>query len=260
MMSDADRRKAAEMLLEAERTAKPIVQLSTTWPGITIEDAYAVQTLVNELKVAAGAKVRGHKVGLTSKAMQLSSQIDEPDYGVLMEDMFFEDGVALPHARFCVPRVEMELGFVLGKPLRGPRVGLVDVLAATEWVVPSIEIIDARVQNPRKIFDTVSDNGAAAAVVVGGRPVRPTEVDLRWVCGLMYRNEQIEETGVAAGVLGHPAMGIAWLANKIARFGGSLEPGHFTLSGSFIRPVWAEPGDTLRADFGPLGSVAVRFT
>ena len=260
MMSEADRRKAAESLLEAERTCKPVVQLSTTWPGITIDDAYAIQSLVNQLKVEAGARVRGHKVGLTSKAMQLSSQIDEPDYGVLMEDMFFDDGVTLPHARFCVPRVEMELGFVLSKPLRGPNVGLLDVLAATEWVVPSIEIIDARVQNPRKIFDTVSDNGAAAAVVIGGRPVRPTDVDLRWVSGLLYRNEQIEESGVAAAVLGHPAMGIAWLANKIARFGSQLEPGHFTLSGSFIRPVWANPGDTLRADFGPLGSVAVRFS
>jgi 2-oxo-hept-3-ene-1,7-dioate hydratase len=260
MISDTDRRRAAEMLLNAERERKPMVQLSTTWPGITIDDSYAIQSLVNEMKVAAGAKVRGHKVGLTSKAMQLSSQIDEPDYGVLMDDMFFDDGVALPHSRFCVPRVEMELGFILGRPLKGPGIGLIDVLEATDWVVPSIEIIDARVQNPRKIFDTVADNGAAAAVVVGGRPVRPTEVDLRWVPGLMYRNEQIEESGVAAAVLGHPAMGIAWLANKIGRFGSTLEPGHFTLSGSFIRPVWANPGDTLRADFGPLGSVAVRFT
>ncbi|MCG6874528.1 MAG: 2-oxo-hepta-3-ene-1,7-dioate hydratase [Betaproteobacteria bacterium] len=260
MLSDADREKAAGLLLTAEKERKPVVQLSKTWPDITIEDAYAIQQIVTDTKVAAGAKVRGHKVGLTSKAMQLSSQIDEPDYGHLLDNMFYDDGVKLPHDSFCVPRVEMELGFVLGQPLKGPGVGLLDVMRATEWVVPSIEVIDARVQNPRKIFDTVSDNGAAAAVVLGGRPVRPTDVDLRWVPGLMYRNEAIEESGVSAAVLGHPALGIAWLANKVGAFGTVLEPGHFTLSGSFIRPVWANKGDTLRADFGPLGSVAVQFT
>jgi len=259
MMNENDRKKAAQLLLQALKDKKPIVQLSSTWPGITIEDAYAIQSLVNEAKIAGGAKVRGHKVGLTSKAMQQSSQIDEPDYGVLMQDMFHDDGAVVQHADFCVPRVEMELGFVLGKRLKGPGVGLLDVMAATEWVVPSIEIIDARVQNPRKIFDTVADNGAAAAVVIGGRPVRPTEFDLRWVPGLLYRNEGIEESGVSAAVLGHPALGIAWLANKVGRFGIALEPGHFTLSGSFIRPVWANQGDTLRADFGPLGSVGVKF-
>ena len=259
MLSQDDRRKAAQLLIQAGKERKPVVQLSKTWPEITIEDAYAIQSLVNEAKIAAGAKVRGHKVGLTSKAMQQSSQIDEPDYGVLMDDMFYDDGVKLQHADFCVPRVEMELGFVLGKQLKGPGVGLLDVLAATEWVVPSIDVIDARVQNPRKIFDTVADNGAAAAVVIGGRPVRPDAVDLRWVAGLMYRNEAVEESGVAAAVLGHPALGIAWLANKVGKFGATLEPGHFTLSGSFIRPVWANKGDVLRADFGPLGSVAVQF-
>ncbi|MBM3557929.1 MAG: 2-oxo-hepta-3-ene-1,7-dioate hydratase [Alphaproteobacteria bacterium] len=258
MMTPQERAEAARQLLEAERTRKPVVQLSKTFPHITIEDAYAIQNLVTEAKIKAGGKVRGHKVGLTSKAMQQSSQIDEPDYGHLMADMFHDDGVKLKHADFCVPRVEMELGFVLGKPLKGPGVGLLD-MAATEWVVPCIEVIDARVQNPRKIFDTVSDNGAAAAVILGGRPIRPTDVDLRWVSGLMYRNEGIEESGVAASVLGHPALGISWLANKVGSFGGSLEAGHFVLSGSFIRPVWAEKGDTLRADFGPLGSIGVMF-
>jgi 2-oxo-hept-3-ene-1,7-dioate hydratase len=260
MLTKDDHRKAAQLLMQAEKERKPMVQLSKTFPSITIEDSYAIQSLVNEAKVAAGAKVRGHKVGLTSKAMQQSSQIDEPDYGVLMDNMFYDDGAKIPHENFCVPRVEMELGFVLGKALKGPGVGLLEVLAATDWVVPSIEIIDARVQNPRKIFDTVADNGAAAAVVIGGRPVRPNDVDLRWVAGLMYRNEGIEESGVAAAVLGHPALGIAWLANKVGRFGTVLQPGHFTLSGSFIRPVWANKGDVLRADFGPLGSVAVQFT
>ncbi|MCW5770852.1 MAG: 2-oxo-hepta-3-ene-1,7-dioic acid hydratase [Rhodospirillaceae bacterium] len=259
MLSDADRKKGAEILLEAEKVRKPALQLSKTFPDITIEDAYAIQSLVNEAKVAAGSKVIGNKIGLTSKAMQLSSQIDEPDYGVLHDYMVIEDGAKIPFERFIVPRVEIELVFVLGKPLKGPGIGLLDVLRATEYVVPAIEIIDARVQNPRKIFDTVADNGAAAGLVVGGRAVGPMDIDLRWVSGLLYRNADIEETGVAAGVLGHPAMGIAWLANKVGRFGTVLEPGRVMLSGSFIRPVWAQKGDTLRADFGSLGSISVQF-
>jgi len=259
VLSKADRDKAADLLMLAEKERKPVVQLSKTWPDITIEDAYAISTEVTRRKIAAGAKLIGHKIGLTSKAMQQSSQINEPDYGHLLDNMLVADGAKVPHANYCVPRVELELAFVLAKPLKGPGVGLLDVLRATEYVVPSIEIIDARVQNPRKIFDTVADNGAAAGIVVGGRPVGPMDIDLRWVGGVMYRNSEIEETGVSAGVLGHPALGIAWLANKLAPFGGVLEPGNIMLSGSFIRPVWAEKGDTLHADFGPLGSVAVQF-
>ena len=148
---------------------------------------------------------------------------------------------------------------MLGKPLKGPGVGLLDVLRATEYVVPSIEIIDARVENPRKIFDTIADNAAAAGIVMGGRPVGPNEIDFRWAGGIMYRNSEIEETGLGAGVLGHPAMAIAWLANKLSKFDVTLEPGHIMLSGSFTRPVWANKNDTLHADFGPLGCVSVQF-
>jgi 2-oxo-hept-3-ene-1,7-dioate hydratase len=259
VLSKADRDKAADLLLMAEKDRKPVVQLSKTWPDITIEDAYAISSEVTRRKIAAGARLIGHKIGLTSKAMQQSSQINEPDYGHLLDNMLVADGAKVPHANYCVPRVELELAFVLAKPLKGPGVGLLDVLRATEYVVPSIEIIDARVQNQRKIFDTVADNGAAAGIVIGGRPVGPMDIDLRWVGGVMYRNSEIEETGVSAGVLGHPALGIAWLANKLAPFGGVLEPGNIMLSGSFIRPVWAEKGDTLHADFGPLGGVAVQF-
>ena len=259
MLSEADRKKAAQLLLTAEKERKPVVQLSKTWPDITIEDAYAIQSEVIRQKVAAGARIIGHKIGLTSKAMQQSSQIDEPDYGHLLDYMMVADGARIPWENYCVPRVEVELAFVLGKPLKGPGVGLLEVLRATEYVVPAIEIIDARVQNPRKIFDTVADNAAAAGIVIGGRPVAPMEVDLRWVGGVMYRNAEIEETGLASGVLGHPAMGIAWLANKVGRFGTVLEPGHIMLAGSFTRPVWANKGDTLRADFGALGSVAVQL-
>jgi len=259
MLSEADRKKAAQLLLTAEKERKPVVQLSKTWPDITIEDAYAIQSEVIRQKVAAGARIIGHKIGLTSKAMQQSSQIDEPDYAHLLDYMMVADGARIPWENYCVPRVEVELAFVLGKPLKGPGVGLLEVLRATEYVVPAIEIIDARVQNPRKIFDTVADNAAAAGIVIGGRPVAPMEVDLRWVGGVMYRNAEIEETGLASGVLGHPALGIAWLANKVGRFGTVLEPGHIMLAGSFTRPVWAQKGDTLHADFGKLGSLAVQF-
>ena len=259
MLSNADRIKASELLLEAERTRKPMQQLSTIWPDIGFEDAYAIQTLVQQRKIREGRKLIGHKVGLTSKAMQRSSQIDEPDYGHLLDDMILSDGAKVPHANYCVPRVEIELAFLLGKPLRGPGVRLTDVLRATEYVIPTLEIVDARVQNPRKIFDTIADNGAAAGIVMGGRPIAPGDVDLRWVGGMMYVNGEIEETGLAAGVLGHPALGVAWLANKLGDHGTQLEAGHLVLAGSFTRVVWAKQGDTLHGDFGPLGSVAVQF-
>jgi 2-oxo-hept-3-ene-1,7-dioate hydratase len=259
MMSQIDRSKAADILISAEQERKQAVQLSKTWPDITFDDAYAISTEVVNRKIAAGAKLIGHKVGLTSKAMQRSSQIDEPDYGYLLDTMMIADGARVPHENYCLPRVEIELAFMLGKPLKGPGVRLPDVLRATEYVVPAIEIVDARLQDPRKIFDTISDNGAAAGIVIGGRPVGPLDVDLRWVGGIMYRNSEIEETGLAAGVLGHPALGVAWLANKLGAHGTALEAGHLVLAGSFTRVVFARKGDTLHADFGPLGGIAVQF-
>jgi 2-oxo-hept-3-ene-1,7-dioate hydratase len=259
MLSQSDRQKAADILMAAHKERKQAIQLSTTWPAITIEDAYAISTDVANRRIKAGAKLIGHKVGLTSKAMQRSSQIDEPDYGHLLDDMMVADGAKVAHADYCRPRVEIELAFVLGRALKGPGVGLTDVLRATEYVVPAIEIVDARLQDQRKIFDTVADNGAAAGIVVGGRPVGPMDVDLRWVGGIMYKNSEIEETGVAAGVLGHPALGVAWLANKLGQHGVALEPGHLVLAGSFTRVVHAQKGDTLHADFGALGGIAVQF-
>jgi len=258
-LSESERRKCVETLLNAEKEKKQAVQLSVTYPHITIEDAYAISSAVTQHKIKGGAKLIGHKVGLTSKAMQASSQINEPDYGHLLDTMMIADGAKVPHANYCVPRVEVELAFILGRTLKGPGVGLTDVLRATEYVVPAMEIVDARIVNPRKIFDTVADNGAAAGIVVGGRPIGPTDTDLRWVGGIMYRNSEIEETGLAAGVLGHPALGVAWLANKLGQMGVALDAGHLVLAGSFTRVVFAQKGDTLHGDFGPLGGVAVQF-
>jgi len=259
MLSETDRNKAVDILMAAAKDRKQATQLHVTFPAITIEDSYAISTAVMKRKVAAGHKVIGHKVGLTSKAMQRSSMIDEPDYGYILDDQMIGDGAKVPHANYCKPRVEVELAFILGKRLIGPGVGLTDVLRATEYVVPAMEIVDARLIDPRKIVDTVADNGAAAGIAMGGRPVGPMDVDLRWVGGIMYKNSEIEETGLAAGVLGHPALGVAWLANKLGQLGTALEPGHIVLAGSFTRVVFAAKGDTIHADYGPLGGIAIQF-
>ena len=256
---------AAE-LHESERSRVQVEHFSKRFPGMTIEDGYAVSRAWVKMKIAQGRAVRGHKIGLTSRAMQLSSQIDEPDYGTLLDDMFFPEGGDIPASRFIAPRVEVELAFVLGKRLRGPGVTLFDVLAATDYVVPAIEIIDARIEQfdrhtkaMRKVFDTISDNAANAGIVTGGRPVKPDAVDLRWVAALLYKNGVIEESGVAAAVLNHPAHGVAWLANKLAPWDECLEPGEVVLGGSFTRPTPAATGDTFHADYGPLGSISFRF-
>ena len=253
-------------LHQAEQQREQIRQISLDYPDITIEDAYAIQRCWVEMKLAEGRTIKGHKIGLTSRAMQMSSQINEPDYGTLLDDMFFNDGSDIPTSRFIVPRVEVELAFILGKELKGPNITLFDVYEATDFVIPALEIIDARSQSidpasgrPRKVFDTISDNAANAGVVMGGRPVKPSELDLRWVSALMYRNGVIEESGVAAAVLNHPANGVAWLANKLAPFNVSLKPGQVILGGSFTRPVPARAGDTFHVDYGPLGAISCRF-
>jgi 2-oxo-hept-3-ene-1,7-dioate hydratase len=260
MLNNEDRKKAAALLLEAERCVTPVTQLDKTFPGIEIADSYAIQQEVIRVKMAAGATLRGHKVGLTSKAMQATVGINEPDYGHLLDDMFYNDGDTIAAGRFIAPRVEVELAFVLGRALKGPGVTMFDVLSATEYVVPALELIDGRSQYPRKIVDNIADNAAAAGVILGGRPVRPLDIDLRWAAALLYKNGVIEETGVSAAVLGHPAMGVVWLANKLGEFGITLEAGHIVLAGSFTRTVAVAKGDTILADYGPLGNVAVHFS
>jgi len=259
MLNESERKQAAQSMLQAEREAKPVVQLTTTYPGITIEDAYAVQSEVIAAKLAAGRRVVGHKIGLTSKAMQAASGVNEPDYGVLLDDMFYSDGETLKTERFIVPRIEVELAFVLGSRLKGPGVTLFDVLRATEYVTPALELIDGRSKYPRKIQDNIADNAATGGVIVGGRTMRPLDLDMRWVAAILSKNGVVEESGVAAAVLGHPAMGVVWLANKLAAFSVALEAGHFVLAGSFTRPVAVGQGDTVHVDYGALGSIAAHF-
>jgi 2-oxo-hept-3-ene-1,7-dioate hydratase len=266
MLDNGTIQSLARQLYEARKSRTQLRHFSLQHPTMTVDDGYAIQTAWVKLEQTDGHRIVGRKIGLTSRAMQQASQIDEPDYAPLMSDMIFSAGGDIPIDRFIAPRIEVELAFILGKPLKGPHVSLFDVLAATEVVTPAIEIIDARIEQfdreskrMRKVFDTISDFAANAGVVLGGRPVRPHDVDLRWVGALLHKNGVVEETGLAAGVLNHPANGVAWLANKIAPHGESLEPGQIVLAGSFTRPVNAQRGDTLHADYGPLGSVAFRF-
>ena len=258
-MTQEERSVCVEAILEAYETKVQTLRPSARYPEITFEDAYGISAEVARRQQAAGARLVGYKVGLTSTAMRRSSKIDEPDYGFLYEQFLYHDGAKIQHADFCVPRVELELAFVLREGLDGPNVTIVDVLNATDYVIPALEIIDTRVDEPRKIYDTIADNGAGAGLVLGGRPVKPNQVDLRMVPGILSRNADIEETGVSCGVMGHPANGVVWLANKLFQIGESLKPGQILLAGSYVRPIWANVGDTVRADFGELGSIAVSF-
>ena len=256
----------AQRLDEAERSKSLIPAFTREHPDLSIEDAYAIQRAWTRLQLSRGRIIRGHKIGLTSKAMQNAVGISEPDYGVLFADMFYPDASAIPFERFRAPRIEVELAFVLKAPLEGPECTLFDVLNATDYVTPALEILETRMHRvdpetkaPRKVMDTISDNAANAALVVGGRPIRPLDFDLRWIGALLFRNGQIEETGIAAGVLNHPANGVAWLADRLAAQGEYLEAGEVVLAGSFTRPVEIIRGDTFHADYGRFGSVSCQF-
>ncbi|OUS29558.1 2-oxo-hepta-3-ene-1,7-dioic acid hydratase ['Osedax' symbiont bacterium Rs2_46_30_T18] len=259
-------RQLAQELHRAEKSGEQLQQISLRYPDISIDEAYAIQRQWVAIKLGEGQQIKGHKIGLTSRAMQISSQITEPDYGTLLDEMFYADGSEIPISRFIDPKVEVELAFILGKQLQGENITIFDVLDATDYITPAVEIIDARVHRVdpssgrmRKVMDTISDNAANAGIILGGRPIKPQEVDLRWVSALLYKNAVIEETGVAAGVLNHPANGVAWLAKKFAAHDIALEPGQVILAGSFTRPVAVSAGDTIHVDYGPLGNISCRF-
>ena len=250
----------------SEHSRVQLEQFSRRYPAMTIDDSYAIQREWIRLQIEAGRKMIGHKIGLTSRAMQIASQISEPDYGTLLDSMLIRDGSEVEAARFIVPRFEVEFAFVLARPLTGPGVTLIDVLNATDYVVPALELIDARIEQfdratkaPRKVVDTIADNAANAGIVLGGRPMKPDAVDWRWAGALLYKNGVIEESGLGAAVLNHPGNGVAWLANKLAPYDEGLRAGEIVLGGSFTRPVACAAGDTFHADYGPLGSISVRF-
>lgn len=266
MMTREQIDEAAQSLDEAERTRRQIGLLSLKYPGMTMDHAYAVQAAWIAIKKAAGRTSIGWKIGLTSKAMQYALNIDIPDSGVLLDDMLFEDGAVIPDHRFIQPRIEAEIAFIMKKDLSGPGATVYDVLDATDYVTPALEILDTRIlrvdpetMKSRTIVDTISDNAANAGIVLGGRAMRPDAVDMRWMGAIVSRNAEVEETGLGAGVLNHPARGIAWLANRLHQYDQKIEAGQVVLAGSFIRPVEARHGDTITSDFGAYGTVSCYF-
>lgn len=256
---------AAHTLLRAERTRTQMGLLSLAHPGMGMDDAYRVQKALVDLKLAEGRRQIGWKIGLTSRAMQDALGIDIPDSGVLLDDMVFEHGGEVPKGRFIQPRVEAEIAFVMKADLAG-EVSRDEVLAATDHVCPSLEILDTRIlrQDPatgqaRSIVDTISDNAANAGLVLGPARHAPDALDLRWIGAIVARDGVVEETGLGAGVLNDPVEGIVWLARRLAEYGEAIRAGQVVLSGSFIRPVEAPAGSRFHADFGPFGEVAIRF-
>lgn len=250
----------ADELAAAERERCMVSLLTARYPDMTVEDAYAVQNEWRRRGIAAGRRLVGRKIGLTSKVMQAATGITEPDYGAIFADMVFENGSVIEHGQFSNVRIEVELAFVLAEDLAGPNVSVFDVLRATEYVVPALEILSSRIEmQGRTIVDTISDNAAMGAMVYGGNPTAPEQVDLRWVSALLYRNETIEESGVAAAVLNHPATGVVWLANKLAEHEDQLAAGDIILAGSFTRPMWVHAGDTVLADYNDMGTITCSF-
>ena len=261
----------AHELNQSEKSRTQIEHFSKRFTGMTIEDGYRINRAWMQIKFAEGRKMIGHKIGLTSRAMQVSSQIDEPDYGTLLDDMRYDctpgQVLDIPFTDFIAPRVEVELAFILKKELRGPHVTVQQVLEATDYVTPAIEIIDSRIEQfdrhtkvMRKVYDTISDNAANAGIVLGAKRVDPLTTDLPWCGAVLRQNDVVEETGLAAGVQGHPAVGIAWLANKLAPWGEHLQAGEIVLAGSFTKPALAKVGDVFDVDYGPLGKLEFRFT
>ncbi|WNK20073.1 2-oxo-hepta-3-ene-1,7-dioic acid hydratase [Halomonas piscis] len=256
---------AAADLIQAEAERRQIGLLSQRHPGMTLDDAYAIQTRLMDYKRAAGRRIIGWKIGLTSKVMQDALGIDTPDSGVLYDDMWFESGAVVPQARFIQPRIEVEIAFVLKAPLEG-EVTREDVLAATDYVAPAIEILDTRIVRTdvdtgqrRLITDTVSDNAANAGIVLGDKHHGPEALDLRWVGAIVKSNGDPVATGLGAGVLDDPVTGLVWLARRMQDYGQRMEAGQVVLAGSFISPIECPSGTEIRADFGHFGRIAIDF-
>ncbi|WP_323777551.1 2-oxo-hept-4-ene-1,7-dioate hydratase [Leisingera sp.] len=265
-MTPEQHQEAAATLLAAEATGRQCGLLSLAYPGMTLDDAYAVQQALIRQKLASGRRKIGWKIGLTSRAMQQALNITTPDSGVLLDDMLFENGATVPAGRFIQPRVEAEIAFVMKSPLAGAGCSRADVLAATDYVAPSLEILDTRILRAdpetgqaRIITDTISDNAANAGIVLGKERHAADAHDLRWVGAITSRDGTVEETGLGAGVLNDPVTSVLWLARRMAEYGQRIEAGDIVLSGSFIRPIECPPGTEIAADFGPFGSLSITF-
>lgn len=265
-MTPEDVARAAEDLFRAEETCTQIGLLSLRHPGMTLDDAYAVQAAFVALKVQSGRRKVGWKIGLTSRAMQDALKIDTPDSGVLLDDMVFDNDSRVPQGRFIQPRVEAEIAFIMGKDLPLGDLTRDGILVATAQVAPALEILDTRILRAdpdtgkaRVVTDTISDNAANAGIVLGSERHDPRAVDLRWAGAIVSRNGEVEETGLGAGVLNDPVTSVLWLARRMETYGQRIEAGDIVLSGSFIRPVECPSGSRIHADFGAFGSVSISF-
>jgi 2-keto-4-pentenoate hydratase len=260
MADPAQIAQLADRLWLAETERAPIAPLTDDRTDLTVQDAYAIQEHNVARRVAAGSVVRGRKVGLTSRAMQDLLNVDEPDFGVLLDDMFVEEGDEVPLDTLVQPRVEAEMAFVLDQHLAGPGVTTADALLAIAGVLPAIEIVDSRIADWRiTLADTVADNASSGRVVLGGRLTPVTALDLRLTGVLLFRNGVAMESGAGAAALGNPARCVAWLANTLGRLGSGLRPGDVVLPGALHRMVPVRPGDVFRASFAHLGAVTTRF-
>lgn len=266
MLTTDQIQEASQKLFEAEVSSNQTGLLSHAYPGMTLDDAYAVQASLVQRKLDAGARITGRKIGLTSKTMQRALNIETPDSGVLFADMHFDNASTVAAKRFIEPRVEAEIAFIMGEPLSGSVVTRGQVLAATEFVVPSLEILDTRILRndpntgrPRIIVDTVSDNAANAGIVLGDSRHAVDAFDLRTVGAIVKRDGIVEETGLGAGVLDDPVTSVVWLVQRLAQYSDGLAAGDVVLSGSFVRPIEAPPGSSFEADFGAFGSVTMDF-
>ena len=251
----------ADELWEADRSAKPVAPLTERHSDLVLDDAYAIQTINIERRVAAGQRIIGRKVGLTSRPMQELLGVDEPDFGVLTDEMMIEDGDLIPLERLVQPRVEAELAFVMERDLAGPGVTTAVALQAIAGALPAVEIVDSRVADWKiKLVDTVADNASSGLLVVGGRMRPVAELDLRLLGVVVSRGGEMIDTGAGAAALGNPARCVAWLANKLGAFGAGLKAGDIVLPGAVHKMVPVQPGDVFRAEFAHLGAVTVRFS
>jgi 2-keto-4-pentenoate hydratase len=254
-------RELADELWQASQTGVPVEPLTKRHPSLEIDDAYAIQSLNIDRQVAQGARVCGRKVGLTSVPMQELLGVNEPDYGVLLDHMFVEDGDEIALERLLQPRIEAEVAFVMEQDLTGPGITAARALTAIAGAFPAVEIVDSRVANWEiKLVDTVADNASSGLLVMGGNLCKVTDIDLRLIGVVVTRQGQLVDTGAGAAVLGNPARCVAWLANKLASFGASLSAGDVILPGAVHRMVGVAPGDMFRAEFAHLGGVTVRFS
>jgi 2-keto-4-pentenoate hydratase len=261
MLSDAERLEAADALAVAELERSPIPPLRETWPDLDVVDAYEIQLLNIRRRLEAGSSVKGHKVGLSSKAMQEMMGVDEPDYGHLLSDMEVFSDRPVPAGKYCYPRVEVEVGFVLGDDLPGEGCTEQDVIDATEAVAPAIELIDSRIADwDIRIGDTIADNASSAGYVLGPDRVKPTDIDLKAIEARLHRSGDQVAEGRSDAVLGDPVVAVAWLARKVASFGVTLRAGNVILPGSVHRAIDVHPGDEFEATFDGLGSVRLSFT